>query len=138
MLSLDANVIIVFLIVWALVFFLSRLFFSRVLRIRDEREKRVETSKRGYEEAIAACEKGIQEIETSIKQARGAAESARESLAAEALQEKSRLISEISRECKEEIERAKADLDRTAQDLKTKLEGEAADLAERIERKLLS
>ncbi|MBM3285078.1 MAG: hypothetical protein FJY81_04335 [Candidatus Aminicenantes bacterium] len=138
MLSLDANVIIVFLIVWVLVFVLSRFFFNRVRRVREEREKRVEASKRGYEEAVAAYEKGIREIEKSIKQARASAESARETLAAEAFQEKNRLISEINSECKEQVERARADLDRMAEDLKTKLGGEASDLAERIERKLLS
>lgn len=138
MLSLDANVIVVFLIVWILVFLLSKLFFGRLRRIRDEREKGIAENKRAHEEALRKWEASLREVEASIKQARADAESTRESLAAEALWEKGRLVSEISRECRAQVDKARADLEQVVEELKTKLEGEAADLAERIERKLLS
>lgn len=138
MLSLDANVIVVFLTVWILVFVLTKLFFNPIRRIRDKREERIQGNKRTYEKAIESCEKGVQEIELTIKKAKAEAESARDALAVEAQKEKGRLVAEISAECKSQVEQARGDLDRTMQGLKEKLEAEAADLAERIEKKLLN
>jgi F0F1-type ATP synthase membrane subunit b/b' len=138
MLSLDANVIVVFIIVWVLVFALSKLFFNRVRRVRDERERGISANKRAYEQAVESYQKSLWEIEKSIKQAKAAAETAREALAAEAVQEKNRMISEISAECQDRVERARTDLDRVVEDLKAKLEREASGLAEGIEKKLLN
>ncbi len=138
MLSLDANVIVVFLIVWILVFLLSKLFFGRLRRIREEREKGIAGNKRAYEEALEKWEASLREVERSIKQARAEAEATRESLAAEALREKSRMVSEIGRECRAQVDKARADLELVVEELKAKLEEEATDLAESIERKLLS
>jgi F0F1-type ATP synthase membrane subunit b/b' len=138
MLSLDANVIVVFIIVWVLVFALSKLFFNRVRRVRDEREKGISANKRAYEQAVESYQNSLWEIEKSIKQAKAAAETAREALAAEAVQEKNRMISEISAECQDRVERARTDLDRVVEDLKAKLEREASGLAEGIEKKLLN
>lgn len=138
MLSLDANVVVVFIIVWVLVFVLSKLFFNRVRRVRDERERGISANKRAYEQAVESYQKSLWEIEKSIKQAKAAAETAREALAAEAVQEKNRMISEISAECQDRVERARTDLDRVVEDLKAKLEREASGLAEGIEKKLLN
>lgn len=138
MLSLDANVIVVFIIVWVLVFALSKLFFNRVRRVRDERERGISANKRAYEQAVESYQNSLWEIEKSIKQAKAAAETAREALAAEAVQEKNRMISEISAECQDRVERARTDLDRVVEDLKAKLEREASGLAEGIEKKLLN
>ncbi|MDH4273019.1 MAG: hypothetical protein OEW18_13690, partial [Candidatus Aminicenantes bacterium] len=60
------------------------------------------------------------------------------SLEAEAAKEKSRLVAEINAECRHRVELAKADLDKSVQGLKAKLESETAELAERIEKKLVN
>jgi F0F1-type ATP synthase membrane subunit b/b' len=138
MLSLDANVIVVFLIVWVLLFVLSRLFFNPIRRIRSEREKLICANKDAFEQAVASSEKSIREVDQAIKQAKADAEAVRASLEAEAMKEKSRLVAEINAECRHRVELAKADLDKSVQELKAKLESETAELAERIEKKLVN
>ncbi len=138
MLSISGNVIIVFLIVWILVFVLTRVFFNPVRRVRDERRKEIQGNKKAYEDAVTSQQKGIQEIELAIKQAKAAAESARETLLAEGLKEKNRMLAEMSAEYKGQVEKARADLDRTIKDLKGKLESETSALAEAIEKKFLN
>lgn len=138
MLSLDGNLIVVFIIVWILVVLLSRFFFRPVRRVRDVRAKGIQENRKAYEEALQASEKSLQDIEKALKQARIAAESAQEALAEEALKEKSRLISDISAECKGQVDRARLDLDKTVRELKKKLESETSGLAEDIEKKFLN
>ncbi len=138
MLSINGNVVIVFLIVWILVFILTKVFFNPVRRVRDERKKEIQKNKKAFEDAVASQQKGIQEIELAIKQAKAAAESARETLQAEALKEKNRMLAEMGTACKGQVEKARADLDRTVKDLKRKLESEASALAEDIEKKFLN
>lgn len=138
MLTLDANVIVVFVIVWVLVLVLSQLFFKPVRRVRDGRDKAILENRKSGQKALDSYEQSMQEIETALKQARAAADSTRQALSDEALKEKARMISAVSAECKTQVETARADLDRMVQELKEKLESEASGLAERIEKKLLS
>jgi F0F1-type ATP synthase membrane subunit b/b' len=138
MLSINGNVIIVFLIVWILVFVLTKVFFNPVRRVRDKRQKEILANKKAYEDAVASQQKGIQEIELAIKQAKAAAESARDALQAEGLKEKNRMLAEISAEYKSQVEKARTDLDLTVKDLKEKLGAEASALAEDIEKKFLN
>jgi F0F1-type ATP synthase membrane subunit b/b' len=138
MLSINGNVIVVFLIVWILVFVLTRLFFNPVRRVRDERRKEIQGNRKAYEEALASHRKSVQEIEQVLKQAKAAAESARETLMAEGLKEKNRMLGEISAEYKSQVEKARVDLDQTIVGLKQKLEAEASALAETIEKKFLN
>jgi F0F1-type ATP synthase membrane subunit b/b' len=138
MIYLDANVIVVFLIVWVLLFILSRVFFNPVRRIKNEREKLISGNKDAYEQALASYERNVREIDRAIKQAKADAEAARASLEAEAVKEKGRLVAEVSAECRRQVEQAKADLDKSVRELKAKLESETEELAERIEKKLLN
>jgi len=137
MLSLDANVIVVFLIVWVLVLVLSKLFFGPVRRVRDGRDQAILENRKSGRQALDSYDQSMREIETALKEAKAAAESARQALADGALKEKGRMISAVSAECKNQVETARADLDRTVRELKKKLEAEASALAERIEKKLL-
>jgi F0F1-type ATP synthase membrane subunit b/b' len=138
MLSINGNVIVVFLIVWLLVFVLTRLFFNPVRRVRDERKKEIQGNREAYEEALASHRNSVQEIEQALKQAKAAAESAGETLMAEGLKEKNRMLGEISAEYKRQVEKARLDLDQTIVGLKQKLEAEASALAETIEKKFLN
>jgi F0F1-type ATP synthase membrane subunit b/b' len=138
MLSLNGNVIVVFLIVWILVFVLTRLFFNPVRRVRDGRRKEIQGNTKAYEEALESHRKSVQEIEEALKKAKAAAESARETLMAEGLKEKNRMLGEISAEYKSQVEKARAELDQTIMGLKGKLEAEASALAETIEKKFLN
>ncbi len=137
MLSLDANVIVVFLIVWGLILVLSKLFFNPVRRVRDGRDNAILENRKSGSQALDSYDQSMREIETALRQAKAAAEAARTALADGALKEKARMISAVSAECKTQVETARADLDRTVRELKEKLEAEASALAERIEKKLL-
>lgn len=137
MLSLDANVIIVFLIVWILVAVLTKLFFNPVRRVRDGRDEELEANRRSRAETLGVYERSLQEIDAAIKEARSEAETARISLETEALKEKNRLIVEINAECRSQVEKARADLSRMMAELKATLESEASHLSKEIEKKLL-
>jgi F0F1-type ATP synthase membrane subunit b/b' len=137
MLSLDANVIIVFLIVWILVGLLTKLFFNPVRRVRDGRDQGLEANRRSRAETLGAYERSLQEINAAIKEARSAAEATRVSLEAEAIKERNRLIAEINAECRSQVEKARADLSGTVAELKGRLESEAPHLANEIEKRLL-
>ncbi len=138
MLSINGNVIVVFLIVWILVFVLTRFFFNPVRRARDARDKYVEDNRNARQKAVEDYEKNLQEVELAVRRAKAAAESAREALEARGLEEKSRLLADVGAECKVQVERARADLDSSVKELKAKLETEALALAETIEKKFLS
>jgi F0F1-type ATP synthase membrane subunit b/b' len=137
MLSLDANVIIVFLIVWILLAVLTKLFFNPVRRVRDQRDEELKANQRSRAETLGVYERSLQEIDAAIKEARSEAETARISLETEALKEKNRLIGEINAECKSQVEKARADLSRMMAELKATLESEASHLSKEIEKKLL-
>jgi F-type H+-transporting ATPase subunit b len=138
MLSLDANVVVVFLIIWVLLFVLSRLFFKPIRQIRGEREKMISGNKDAYERALASYDETLQQVDQAIEQARTDAAAVRASLEADAAKEKSRLVAEINAESRHRVEQAKAELDKSFEELKVKLESETAELAERIEKKLLN
>jgi len=138
MLSLDGNVIVVFLIVWVLFFALTKLFFNPVRRIRDAREKAILENKGAFEKAIGSYEESARQVDQALKEARSAAENVRASLEADALKEKTRLIADINAECRRQVDLAKADLDKSVWELKEKLESETAGLAEQIEKKFLN
>jgi F-type H+-transporting ATPase subunit b len=138
MLSLDANLVIVFIIIWILVFVLSKVFFKPVKRVRDRRENGIAADRKAQQRALEAYEKSLADIDAALKQARAAAESARSLLEQDALKEKNKLLAEISAECRHQVEQARADLERTARELKGKLAADASGLAEQIEKKFLN
>jgi F0F1-type ATP synthase membrane subunit b/b' len=138
MISLDGNLIVVFLIVWLLLFVLTRVFFNPVRRIRDMREKAILRNKEAFERAVESYEEGLRQVDQALKDARAAAEKVRASLEADALRERSRLIADISSECRRQVDQAKADLEASVRELKKKLETEATGMAEQIEKKFLN
>ena len=138
MLSLDANLVIVFAVVWILVFILSKLFFNPVRRVRDQRESGITADRQARQQALDGYEKSLAEIESSLKDAKAAAESARSLLEQEALKEKSKLLAEVSAECRRQVDQARADLEQVTRELQGSLERDASNLAEQIEKKLLN
>lgn len=137
MLSLDANVLVVFAIIWILVFVLSKLFFNPVRRVRDRRDHGIAADREARLKALETYDRSLADIESSLKSAKAAAESARNLLEQEALKEKTRLLAEVSAECRHQVEEARADLERATREIQDRLEKEASVLAEKIEKKLL-
>ncbi len=138
MLSLDANLLIVFAVVWILVFLLSKLFFNPVRRVRDRREGDIMADRKARQLALENYETGLADIESSLKEAKAAAESARNRLEQEALGEKSRLLAEVSAECRRQVEQARAELESVTREMQSRLEKDASSLAEQIEKKFLN
>ncbi len=137
MLSLDGNVLVVFIIVWVLVLILSRLFFNPVRRVRDQREKGIVENRESCRRALESYDRSIREIEKNLQDARIKSEAIRQAMIEDALKEKSRMLAEISAECQDQVKTARSDLGRTVEELKARLDSEAEDLAQRIEKKLL-
>ncbi len=137
MLSINATALVVFAVVWILVLVLTRIFFKPILRILDERSKRISKDKAAANEALKAYENDLRRIEEGLKEARAAADAIRASAEAEALKEKSRLVREVQAEGRAEVEKAKEELLREMEKLKKELDARTAEIAETIEKRIL-
>jgi len=137
MLQIDVSLIVVFLIVWVLVFFLSRLFFNPLRKIMQERNDKVQGGSEAHRKSTETYEQTVNEIEERLKSARALSQQAMEKIEREAAAERERLLAEISEESRHKVEEAKKQLEDQIIGLKRKLESDASDLAERMERRLL-
>lgn len=138
MININASFIVVFLIVWILVFVLSRLFFRPLRKVVKERQDRIQGNRDAHQKSMEAFEQALAEIESKIKSANTQAQKIKENLEREALKERERILTEISTECRSQVEKAKERLEKQAEDLKRELETETSRLAKRIEQKLLN
>lgn len=134
---IDASLIVIFLIVWILVFVLSRLFFRPLRNIMQKREERIQESRESYQESVEFHEKTVLEIEEKLKSARALSQQIRDNFMLEALKERERILEEINAECRSQMETAKEQLEKQMKSLKIELDTETKYLAERIEQKFL-
>jgi len=137
MLDIDLTFLVTFTVVWILVFILTRIFWRPMLKTIDERKAQLKGDEDAARASSAEVEDGIRRIEASLKAARIAADRAREELEVEALQEKTRLLAEVGASAKAQTDLAKADLQAELSRLRSELEGQAGDLAARIEARLV-
>lgn len=137
MLSIDATVLIIFLIIWILVFSLNKVFFKPVKKMIDERAKRIEENHKAAQEAFQSSEQTVLEIESRLNSALKEAEEIKEKFEKDALKEKGRLLLEIQAEYRNQVESAKVELEKHIERLKKDLDSEAEILAETIEKKFL-
>ncbi len=137
MLNIDASFIAIFIIVWIVVFVLSRLFFNPLRKIMEEREAKVKGRQEAFQESTEVYEKTICEIEERLKSARIFSEQTQDNLKHEALKERERMLEEISTEYRNQVEKAQEKLEKQTTSFRRELSAEAKLLAERIEQKLL-
>jgi F-type H+-transporting ATPase subunit b len=137
MIDIDASFIAIFIIVWIMVFVLSRLFFNPLRKIMEEREAKVKGRQEAFQESTEVYEKTVCEIEERLKSARILSEQTKDNFKHEALQERERLLEEISTEYRSQVEKAQEKLEKQTTSLRRELSAEAKLLAERIEQKLL-
>jgi F-type H+-transporting ATPase subunit b len=137
MLSVNATALVIFVFVWILVLVLTRIFFKPVLRILDERAARIARDRAAASEAREATERDLRRIEEGLKEARAAAGAIRNTAESEALKGKSQLVREVQAEGRAEVEKAKAELLREMEALKKDLDARTAEIAERIEKRIL-
>jgi len=137
MIDIDASFIAIFIIVWIMVFVLSRLFFNPLRKIMEEREAKVKGRQDAFQESTEVYEKTVCEIEERLKSARILSEQTKDNLKHEALKERERMLEEISTEYRSQVEKAQEKLEKQTTSLRRELGAEAKLLAERIEQKLL-
>ena len=137
MIDIDASFIAIFIIVWILVFVLSRVFFNPLRKITEEREGKVKGRQEAFRESTEVYEKTVYEIEERLKSARILSEQTKDNLKHEALKERERMLEEISTEYRSQVEKAQEKLEKQTTSLRRELGAEAKLLAERIEQKLL-
>jgi F-type H+-transporting ATPase subunit b len=137
MIDIDASFIAIFLIVWILVFVLSRLFFNPLRKIIEKREAKIRGREEAYQESTEVYEKTVLEIEERLKSARVFSEQTKDSLNHEALKERERMLEEIGTEYRSQVEKAQEQLEKQTKNLRRELGAESELLAERIEQKLL-
>ena len=137
MIDIDASFIAIFIIVWIIVFVLSRLFFNPLRKIMEEREAKVKGRQEAFQESTEVYEKTVCEIEERLKSARILSEQTKDNLKHEALKKRERMLEEISAEYRSQVEKAQKKLEKQTTSLRRELSAEAKFLAERIEQKLL-
>jgi len=137
MIDIDASFIAIFIIVWILVFVLSRVFFNPLRKIMEEREDKVKGRQETFRESTEVYEKTVYEIEEKLKSARILSEQTKDNIKHEALEEKERMLEEVSTEYRNQVEKAQEKLEKQTTSLRRELGAEAMLLAERIEQKLL-
>jgi len=137
MIEIDASFIAIFIIVWILVFVLSRVFFNPLRKIMEEREDKVKGRQEAFRESTEVYEKTVNEIEERLKSARILSEQTKDNIKHEALKERERMLEDISTEYRNQVEKAQEKLEKQTTSLRRELGAEAELLAERIEQKLL-
>ncbi len=137
MIDIDASFIAIFIIVWIVVFVLSRLFFNPLRKIMEEREAKVKGRQEAFQESTEVYEKTVCEIEERLKSARVFSEQTKDNLKHEALKKRELMLGEISTEYRSQVEKAQEKLEKQTTSLRRELGAEAMLLAERIEQKLL-
>lgn len=137
MIEINASFIAIFIIVWILVFVLSRVFFNPLRKIMEEREDKVKGRQEAFRESTEFYEKTVNEIEERLKSARILSEQTKDNLKHEALKERERMLEDISTEYRNQVEKAQEKLEKQTTSLRRELGAEAELLAERIEQKLL-
>jgi len=137
MLSVDKSAIVVFVIVWILVYVLSKTFFRKVSRVMSERNAKIQEDKDSCERALQEYEEMVNRMEESLKSARSISNATRAKFESEALEIKKKLLEEISAEGRNQVAKARKELREKIESLKKELEAEAGEMAERIEEKLL-
>ena len=138
MLEIDGTVVITFAVLWILVLILNKIFFKPLQKVRADRDSLLRGDRDGARAAVEACASSLQGVDQALRDARKAAERLRSELEVEAIREKSRLLAEAGAAAKEEIEKARGEIEGQISGLKAELRVQAEDLAERIERRLLS
>ena len=138
MLSIDITFAVIFLLVWALVLILSRVFFKPVGRMMEERRSRSRENKEAARKALDALTQDLRKIEESLKEAKAASEKIRESLEIEALKERTRLLSDLHAESRRQVEKAREEINGEIGRLKSELAGEVERLSGEVERKVLN
>ena len=137
MIEIDASFIAIFIIVWILVFVLSRVFFNPLRKIMEEREDKVKGRQEAFRESTEVYEKTVNEIEERLKSARILSEQTKDNIKHEALKERERMLEEISTEYRSQVAKAQEQLEKQTTSLRRELGAEAELLSERIEQKLL-
>jgi len=138
MIEIDASLFVVFVIVWILVFVLSKIFFKPLQRVMNERKSRIKGDRETFEKSMVAYEQTVSEIEAKLKEAKNQAQRIKEKYEREALKKREQMLTEISTETRNQIEEAKKLLEKQVKSLKEELESETKRLAESIEQRLLN
>jgi len=138
MLSIDASLIVVFVLVWILVLVLSRVFFKPVSRVMRARDARLAKDRDETRQALEAYAEDLRRVEEGLKEARLEAARIRESAAEGSSRERARLLQEVNAERRAQVDKARAELQAEVERLKKELEARTDDLAGEVERRLLN
>lgn len=138
MLSIDLSLIIVFLIVWILLAVLTRVFFNPLRKIMGSRQDQLDQDKRAAETALESFEEESLRVEEQLREAKAMAQTLIDELMKEGQKHREGLVEETNRDCRSQIEAAQDRLSRQVKILKNELEVQSQNLADQIEKRLLS
>jgi F-type H+-transporting ATPase subunit b len=137
MISVDASLIVVFILIWILLAVLTKIFFKPVRNVMGKRDSKISDDTTAGKKADEKYEKIIEKIEEDLKAAKNSSVQIKDRFEKEALKEKEKMLSDISSECRDRVREAQKALDKQIYDLKKKIHKESGDLAKKIEDKIL-
>jgi F0F1-type ATP synthase membrane subunit b/b' len=138
MLSIDLSVIVIFVIVWVLVFVLSKVYFQPVCRVMKRRDGQIRRDLDAAQEALDKHATILEKIEEDLKATKTSARKTREKWIQKAQREKENMIEEVSQECRVQVQKAQRELNEKVEHLKKQLEPQGKDLAKKITKRLLN
>ena len=137
MLSIDLSLIVVFLVVWILLAVLTRIFFNPLRKIMRSRQDQLDQDKRAAETALESFEEESLRVEEKLREAKAMAQTLIDELMKEGQRHREGLVEKTNTDCRSQIEAAKDQLSQQVKILKSDLEVQSQNLADRIEKRLL-
>ncbi len=138
MLSIDLSLIVVFIIVWILLAFLTRVFFNPLRKIMKSRQDQMEQNKTAAEAALESFEQESIRVEEQLREARALAQTLREKLTEEGQKRRERMLEKTNTDYRGQVKTARDQLERQVGNLKKELDARSQSLAEQIEKRLIS
>lgn len=135
--DVDATLFVFLGLFLALYVFLRFALFRPVLRVFEEREKRIEGAKAEAKEMQERAQKALVEYETFLREARTQGAAEKESLRQQGQQLSRELLDQVRKETASELAKGKAALHAELAKAQSSIDAEAATLAQRAAERLL-
>lgn len=135
--DLDASLVVQIVILVVLAVVLKPLLFDPMMRLFEEREKRIEGTRRRATKEDERSAKALAEYEAILAKAREAGSTERDALRAEGAKKEAELMAQVRASATSTIEQGRAAIASEVATAREKLRGEAAMLARDIAKSVL-
>lgn len=135
--ELDITLLLQLMIFCGLLFFLPNILFDPMMRLFEERERRIDGAAKEAAELNAKADQAAGTVEARMQAATQDARGVLSELRSEGQAEEQRLTDNARMAAQKDIDAARGELGTSAEAARTKLKAEANDLADEIVQKIL-